>query len=57
MLDITNVISIVGNLDYESKINTKSLTAKNRQGDQIKNQTIVRIRSGIHEVAFILDRE
>lgn len=52
MLDVTNVISIVGNLDYESKINTKNLVTKNRNGDQIKNQTIVRIRSGIYEVHY-----
>lgn len=51
MLDVTNVISIVGNLDYESKINTRNLVAKNRNGDQIKNQTIVRVRLGIHEGA------
>ncbi len=50
ILDVTNVISIVGNLDYESKINTKNLVAKNKSGDQIKNQTIVRIRSGYREV-------
>jgi len=49
ILDITNVISIVGNLDYESKLNAKNLVAKNRNGDQIKNQTIVRIRDGFHE--------
>lgn len=48
MLDISNVISIVNNLDYESKLNTRNLVAKNRFGDQIKNQTIIRIRQGIH---------
>jgi hypothetical protein len=57
MLDVTNVISIVGNLDYESKINTRNLVAKNRNGDQIKNQTIVRVRLGIHEVRVVLFRE
>lgn len=46
ILDTNNVISIVGNLDYDSKINTHNLVARNRSGDQIKNQTIVRIRSG-----------
>jgi len=54
ILDVTNVISIVGNLDYESKINTKNLVAKNKSGDQIKNQTIVRIRSGHREVQILL---
>lgn len=33
ILDVTNVISIVNNLDYESKLNTKNLVAKNRFGD------------------------
>jgi DNA-binding IscR family transcriptional regulator len=56
ILDISNVIQIVGNLDYESKINTHNLVAKNRTGDQIKNQTIVRIRKGIHEVLFKIFR-
>jgi len=57
MLDTTNVIQIVGNMDYESKINTHNLVAKNKSGDQIKNQTIVRIKKGIHEVITILFRE
>jgi hypothetical protein len=48
MLDVNNVIRIVGNLDFESKINTHNTVAKNRNGDQIKSQTIVRIRKGIH---------
>ena len=52
ILDITNVISIVNNLDYESKMNTKNLVAKNKFGDQIKNQTIVRVRNGNNEVNF-----
>jgi len=56
MLDVTNVISIVNNLDYESKMNTKNLVAKNRFGDEIKNQTIVRIRGGNHEVTIFLFR-
>ena len=46
MIDINNCISIVNNLDYESKLNTRNLIAKNRFGDQIKNHTIVRIRNG-----------
>jgi DNA-binding IscR family transcriptional regulator len=33
ILDVTNVVSIVNNLDYESKMNTKNLVAKNRFGD------------------------
>lgn len=56
MLDISNVISIVNNLDYESKLNTRNLVAKNRFGDQIKNQTIVRIRQGVQEVFYGLCR-
>ena len=50
ILDTTNAIQIVGNLDYESKINTRNLSAKNKNGDHIENQTIIRIRKGIHEV-------
>lgn len=57
MLDTSNVIQIVGNLDYESKINTHNLVAKNKSGDQIKNQTIVRIKKGIHEVIILIFRE
>jgi hypothetical protein len=30
-----NAIQIVGNLDYESKINTKNLSAKNKNGEHI----------------------
>ena len=37
ILDLTNVISIVNNLDYESKMNSRGLVAKNKFGDQIKN--------------------
>jgi hypothetical protein len=47
----------VGNLDYESKINTKNLSAKNKNGEHIENQTIVRIRKGIHEVHANLYRD
>ena len=50
ILDINNAIQIVGNLDYESKINTRNLSAKNKNGEHIENQTIVRIRKGLHEV-------
>lgn len=52
MLDVTNAIQIVGNLDYESKINTKNLSAKNKNGEHIENQTIVRIKKGVHEVPY-----
>jgi hypothetical protein len=50
ILDINNSIQIVSNLDYESKINTRNLSAKNKNGEHIENQTIVRVRKGIHEV-------
>lgn len=56
ILDSSNIIQIVGNLDYESKINTNNLVAKNKNGDEIKNQTIVRIRKGIHEVYNLIFR-
>ena len=32
ILDINNSIQIVSNLDYESKINTRNLSAKNKNG-------------------------
>ena len=48
ILDITNVISIVNNLDYESKLNSRGIVAKNKFGDQIRNETSVRIKNGIH---------
>jgi DNA-binding IscR family transcriptional regulator len=56
MLDTTNAIQIVGNLDYESKITTRNLSAKNKNGEHIENQTIVRIRKGLHEVICFLRR-
>ena len=37
ILDTTNIISIVNNLDYESKLNSRGIVAKNKFGDQIKN--------------------
>lgn len=33
---MTNIISIVNNLDYQSKLNSRGLVAKNKFGDQIK---------------------
>lgn len=50
MLDTNNVIQLIGNLDFESKINTNSLATKNKSGDMIKNQTIIRVKKGSHEV-------
>lgn len=57
MLDTSNTIQMIGNLDFEAKLNSHNLVAKNRTGDQIKNQTIVRIRKGIHEVLALPLRE
>jgi hypothetical protein len=33
MLDTNNTIQIINNLDFDSKLNTKNIIAKNRSGD------------------------
>jgi hypothetical protein len=33
MLDTNNTIQIINNLDFDSKLNTKNIIAKNKSGD------------------------
>lgn len=33
ILDTNNTIQIIGNLDFDSKLNTRNIIAKNRSGD------------------------
>jgi hypothetical protein len=33
MLDTNNTIQIINNLDFDSKLNTRNIVAKNRSGD------------------------
>ena len=54
ILDMNNTIQIINNLDFDSKINSTLLLTKNKNGEQIKNNSIVRIRQGLHEVTFLL---
>lgn len=54
ILDMNNTIQIINNLDFDSKINSNLLLTKNKNNEQIKNSSIVRIRQGIHEVIFRL---
>lgn len=46
ILDTNNTIQIIGNLDFDSKLNTRNIIAKNRTGDQLGAGCIVIIRNG-----------
>ncbi len=48
ILDMNNTIQIVNNLDFDSKINSSMLLTKNKNGEQIRNNSMVRIKLGIH---------
>lgn len=48
MLDTNNTIQIVNNMDFDSKLNTRNIVAKNRSGDEISAGSLVIIRQGIH---------
>lgn len=50
ILDTNNTVQIINNLDFDTKINSKALASKNNKGDIIKNQSIIRILKGAHEV-------
>lgn len=52
ILDMNNTIQIINNLDFDSKINSGLLLTKNKNNEQIRNNSIVRIRQGPHEVKF-----
>lgn len=54
ILDMNNTIQIINNLDFDSKINSTLLLTKNKNNEQIRNNSIVRIRQGLHEVFFSL---
>lgn len=52
ILDIDNTIQIVNNLDFDSKINSGVILTKNKNNKQIRNNSMIRIRQGLHEVTF-----
>lgn len=45
---MNNTIQIITNLDFDSKLDSSKNLAKNRNGEPIKDQSIVRIKQGIH---------
>lgn len=51
---MNNTIQIINNLDFDSKINSSILLTKNKNNEQIRNNTIVRIRQGPNEVNVFL---
>lgn len=53
ILDMNNTIQIINNLDFDSKINSSLLLTKNKNNEQIRNNSIIRIRQGPHEVVFL----
>ena len=53
ILDMNNTIQIINNLDFDSKINSTLLLTKNKNNEQIRNNSMVRIRQGMHEVFFL----
>ena len=48
ILDMNNTIQIVNNLDFDSKINSGVLLTKNKNNEHIRNNSIIRIRQGLH---------
>lgn len=48
ILDINNTIKVISVLDFDSKIDSRKMVAKNTYNEIIKNGAIVRIISGTH---------
>ena len=46
ILDMKNTVQIINNLDFDSKINSTLLLTKNKNNEQIRNNSIIRIRQG-----------
>jgi hypothetical protein len=44
---MNNTVRIINNLDFDSKINSSLLLIKNKNNEQIRNNSIVRIKQGI----------
>lgn len=44
---MNNTVQIINNLDFDSKINSSLLLIKNKNNEQIRNGSIVRIKQGI----------
>ena len=51
---MNNTIQIINNLDFDSKINSTILLAKNKSNEQIRNNSIVRVRQGVLEVIIFI---
>lgn len=43
-------------MDYDSKINTRNIVAKNKSGEEISAGALIIIRNGVHEVNYLLFR-
>jgi hypothetical protein len=50
---MNNSIQIISNLDFDCQVNSHNLVTKNKNGEQIKNQTVVRVKNGHYEVYLI----
>lgn len=50
ILDSNNTIQVIGNMDFDSKINTRNIVAKNRTGDEISSGCTIILRQGVHQV-------
>ena len=46
ILYMNNTVQIINNLDFDSKINSTLLLTKNKNNEQIRNNSIIRIRQG-----------
>lgn len=46
ILDMNNTVQIINNLDFDSKVNSSLLLTKNKNNEQIRNNSMVRIRQG-----------
>lgn len=40
-------------MDYDSKVNTKNIVAKNKHGDEISSGALISISNGMHKVINI----
>jgi transcription elongation factor len=50
ILDTNNTIQIIGNMEVDSKLNTRNIVAKNKTGDEISADCAIIIRHGVNEV-------
>lgn len=46
---------MIGNMDFDSKINTRNIVAKNRTGDEISSGCTIILRQGVHQVDIFVN--